>query len=146
MMILQNMSWGRVMASNDIQTQTDRKYLKRYVTTRGAKVAQFNLKMKFKLSTWVLSFAIKTPLDFFKQYTIFTGYVNDKWTFMGFKAPFPTLRVSTSSWPLMCPGFLQDWQYAVTIYKLHVSFFSPTVKQIIVFHKFEQNLTFGFIG
>ena len=59
-MILQNMSWGRVMASNDIRTQTDRKYLKKYVTTRGAKVAQFNLKMKFKLSTWVLSFAIKT--------------------------------------------------------------------------------------
>lgn len=39
------------MASNDIRTQTDRKYLKKYVTTRGAKVAQFNLKMKFKLST-----------------------------------------------------------------------------------------------
>lgn len=71
MVILQNMSWGRVMAINDIQMQTDRKHIKKYVTTRGAKVAQFNLKMKFKLSAWVLSFAIETPLDFFKkQYKI----------------------------------------------------------------------------
>ena len=43
MVILQNMSWGRVMAINDIQMQTDRKHVKKYVTTRGAKVAQFNL-------------------------------------------------------------------------------------------------------
>ena len=51
-----------------------------------------------------------------------------------------------------CVSCALGWQYASGLaicchhYKLHVSFFSPTVKQTIVFHKLEQNLTFGLIG